>query len=431
MDFVHVKVKAANGDTGNQLRVLIDGIPKKIIWDELRMMYKNGKLTLHQMRSIGKLRKDMIKHVLGDKMGSPCYRNTGNDSPVSDFDFNYATFNTPNDTMSTLLNFYNDFYATFGEMPDITFDTNFYFCTTYLMNGCYKEIVNPKVLRLFRDINGIKHLYYNNDEWREVDQMITFLVYNDSNKDKFCTMLKTGKLFYSIINTISTEEDRDDFNSIIALLRVLVSINASCSIDAYISDITVGKVVYGLPYEDDKDMLMGYLDNFAFIKEWYHHHRGAENEFINFIEIVSKYIIRCYESIEGSTMRDFISNDLYRICKEWKEDVRGRLNINTYQTGDSNVDIASRNLIQRLNEAGFTTIDDIYGVMFMVYDRIVKNVKDIPEDVINAYQSVKDLIGTIDVKVGANGVNSDLNVDTTQRTYDAFINSIDILSRCV
>lgn len=436
MKFEYVKVVSKTGETGSQLMMVpfADDTKLRINWEQLKEMYKQGVITLDQMRQVGELRKSIIKYILGDRMNSPCYRNTGTDGPISDFDFNYSTYNTPNDTMGVLIEFYNKFYSFFGGMPDVVFDTNFYFCSTFITPKCHSEITNPNVLKLFREIGGIKHLYYNNnskipiESWEMVDSQLATLIFHDTMElkngryttGKFSNMLKTGKIFYHLLDLLSNSviPETYDLNPLILLLRIIVSFNAGCSNEAYVCDTTVGNVVYGLPYTSKQQMYVGYMDNFFFVKEWYEHHVKEDN-FLGFFEIVSKYIVRCYDSIIDSDLKHHISQPLYTICFEWRKKVRGKVSLEKImdETINEAEYVLGRKLLKELEKEGFKTVNDIYVKILPIYNIILKKFENMPSSVIQLYHDIEELIDTICVNTNANEVKSEINVNLCGKTY--------------
>lgn len=344
-------------------------VPKEydlIVWEELKTMFKENKIDEHTMRMIGAIRRKIIDllvkkdHVFGDEkieFNQNCYVEAGSNNPTSDLDFALIHLKYPSKVPVLMIRFYNDFYKMFGNFPDITFDTNYYICSTFIGEDCFKDTldyIKPYFRKIVPYVRVEKRDEYFEDKipdnknyfrlnnyikptFVSIDRNICLLIqkellksHNVSKKDKMIQLLKSSKLFYGVLQGLQSEEKRiksyrdqdtmkifrknysdEGFNkdSIVLLLRCLYYKMCAASNESYVSDNTLYIIVFKGKEYNVYDKCLAFVDNYIFINEWFEQYKGdTENDLINFFDVVSKYITRCIDCLIPDMKRDKIDD---------------------------------------------------------------------------------------------------------------------------
>jgi hypothetical protein len=359
---IHIKYNPARRYTTQN----IPGEYDLIIWEELKTMFRENKINKHTMIMIGAVRRKIIDmlvkkdHVFGDEkieFNQNCYVEAGSNNPTSDLDFSLIHLKYPSKVPALMIRFYNDFYKMFGNFPDITFDTNYYICSTFIGEDCFKDTldyIKPYFRKIVPHVRVEKRDEYFEDKipdnknyfrlnnytkptFVSIDRNICLLIqkellksHNVSKKDKMIRLLKSSKLFYGVLQGLQFEEKRiksyrdqdtmkifrkdysdEGFNkdSIILLLRCLYYVMCATSNESYVSDNTLYIIVFRGKEYNVYDKCLAFVDNYIFIHEWFEQYKGdTENDLINFFDVVSKYITRCIDCLIPDMKRDKIDN---------------------------------------------------------------------------------------------------------------------------
>jgi hypothetical protein len=86
----------------------------------------------------------------------------GSTDYTSDLDFTYISLKYPKKVLEMMVSFYNKFYTLFNNFPDVTFDTNFYICSTYIGKKCFETNTLEYLKPLFVQQGEYYRLYYTN-----------------------------------------------------------------------------------------------------------------------------------------------------------------------------------------------------------------------------------------------------------------------------
>ena len=201
----------------------------------------------------------------------------------------------PTDTASSTIKKYNSY---------VNFDL--YMCFTLLYNTIHNQLLN---------INQTINLPTNNNS--------DMFILPDNKEKLYDRNLKYSYAYYSTLESIKTNiNDYCDLNlkiKIIFMLKILMYLMSVTANEAYVSDLTVGIIVYGDTLnEPDHNLLklkmfICFLDNFRFILEWYHTiDKFNSDSKYNLFDSICKYYGRIMKlgSIYETTISKIINKDL-------------------------------------------------------------------------------------------------------------------------
>jgi hypothetical protein len=429
-----------------------DNDTSDIVWKKLKKNFENNLISVDVMKGIGGLRKMTVQYLLHEggtkintKIYDECYVELGSTNPTSDLDFTYISFNEPSKVLDLMIIFYNEFNKIFGNYPDVTFDTNFYICNTFIKSECFKTITNNNIKQLFVDDGNFKRLYnFKNKTYEKIDRYICFkildkfiedLKVSDNDHNKMTKLIKSSRLFYDMFQYINKIKINN--NELLLIIRGLYYIMSASSNESYISDTTYKIIVLNKKMEDIFDYYLSYLDNFAFIEEWYLLYK-ENGSIIGFFDMACKYIVRCGKSLENTEYYNDITKELLQDSNYWRNNIRGQIsltllsdvnvpniNMNEQISARTKIKIIEgKNIINKLNHK---KIKDIYDVFYKIYLKIKLNFvqsNSVKSDSDNTTDKVLNLLDELMNNVSV--IVTDSNISVTKYDFNNVISKITI-----
>lgn len=388
-----------------------------IIWDKLKKLFKSGaENSVNIIKGIGGLRKIIITYMLNKEFNihKPCYIEFGSTNPTSDLDFTYVTYSNPSSVLDLMIKFYTKFYETFMNFPDVTFDTNFYICSTYISIDCFALVTVPNISELFiKDDKYMKMYNFSNDIYRDIDRNICFYIQKkfinslskstDEKYTKMSKLIKFSKVFYDILENITKVDMNKD--NLLKLLRTIYFFMTSSSNESYISDATYSSVVLTKTLTNLKDKYLAYIDNYIYIYEWYLFYKDS-NKSIEYFDIVSKYIERCAYFIKDTKYK--LPEKIVKDSIFWKKNIRGQIPIQNIK--DKNISTYNKQIIEEGHKiyTSILVIEDIFNIFKEVYNNIQSEFGD---NINNKYvDTIETIINKIIVNINTNG-NVSININ--------------------
>ena len=308
--------------------------PEIINWHNLKKYFQQNKISVCTLRGIGVLRKIIVSYLL-EKIGynKICYVENGSTTPLSDLDFTYVTYKYPSKVIPTMVQFYNLFSEIFDDFPHNVFDTNFYITSTIITPACYSEITNENIKSLFVLENNFYRLRnYSNSEYIKYDENICFEILRLSFEERkkyseksIENLLIYARKFYNILTDI--DKNTLDKDNLLLQLRTLFYFMSLYSNESYISDATFSFIVLRNSNLTIREKYLSFTDNYAYILYWLAFYR--QSHFMEYFDIVCKYIIRCYDSLLGTPFENNINIILIKHASHWRFNIRGKQNLNS------------------------------------------------------------------------------------------------------
>lgn len=420
LEYYFAKILGDNTIKNNEgiIQIKIKDNYDNIEWEKLKQGFKNGIISVDVMKGLGGLRKATVNYLIskdGDFFPQ-CYSEFGSNTPTSDLDFTYITYNDPSKVMGKLISFYNSFYLLYNNYPDVAFDTNFYICNTYVPKECYNLITNDRIKSLF--VKACDKFYnlgaYTDDRYVIIDSSICVNVLDKkleckTLKNKFANLVKYATIFYDLL--ANCEKLAINNNILILILRSLYYYMCLYSNESYICDATIRFFVHKKDDITASEKYIAYIDNFCFINEWYELYEQGD-DFVGFIDGVSKYIVRCSKLLTDGYHH--IDPDLLLLCEFWLESIRGKKEINTIrikgESNDSDI-LKAIELIQIISDK-YKTIKNIYIELFSIYGSIRKSLS-MSTNANHLIEIINTLAEKVDVSIDPIiNVNKKIEIDT-------------------
>jgi len=364
----------------NQIYIMNPKLLKyeKIEWEILKTGFENNLISVDVMKGVGGLRKMTIACLLKNiDIVRSCYIENGSTHPTSDLDFTYTTYIEPYTVVEKMVRFYNMFYEIYGNYPYKTFDTNFYITSCYIHHDCYNKITNQHIKNLFIP-DGNQHRLFNFSDPSLAEQSLDVCYYVQTMRlsktmeystDKLIQLIKLAKLFHHILQTQKYDlNDTRMKDTTLFVLRTLYYLMALFSNESYISDSAFGLIVLNKNnFMYDKEKYLSFVDNYIYIKNWYELYINTNN-YMAFYDIVSKYISRCYMSLENTKYNKSIDKQHALDALDWKQNIRGQFSLGNKTSLDK------WNMIYRnLEKLGLTSSKLMYEYYTNIYGQIRQN----------------------------------------------------------
>ena len=323
-----------------------------IVWEQLKHLFESKTIGIDEMEAVGRLRRATVNAMLKAQIDNPCYSEAGSTDPTSDLDFSFVTYVTPSNMLVMLLNFYEKFYYRFGNFSDVTFDTNYYICTTIINAACWGMITDVRVSSLFIPIaNNALGLWFesSHQQWIDVDNDLAFIalqehVANVTKHDaaaadsRLPDMIRAGGTLFQMLTDLDqlSPPSADHLKLLLRLLTMISSVNAN---EAYVSDYTVAFIVHHIPLPTNRARYLACIDNYAYVLEWATKVgvRSDWEAYVFFFNGSSKYIMRmlaCLTS-EGPQTIEWAIPETFRrlgeISKRWRDQIRGKVPLSYFQ----------------------------------------------------------------------------------------------------